>query len=207
MLCSAGFCSSSRLCRGQSHVFSNVCVCLMSVCAVPMAPLTPSVALPCPRTPLSLPSCSSPSLRVRFCHVISYCRWTHLQINRFAECPVPSNLQTPPLLLTGCCPPTTTTTLWSTAAPTLVCCTWSSPGSWAENPPCLRRPWRICTARWPPSESMWTSWSPPTRIQFTAGPWATKQTGGHPSVHDNAINMLKKASFAVFFFDPELFCF
>lgn len=170
----------------------------MSACAVPMAPLTPSVALPCPRTPLSPPSCWSPSLRVRLCHVISCCGWTHPQIDSFAECPVPSNLQTPPLLLTGCCPPTTTTTLWSTAALTSVCYTWSLLGSWAESPPCLRRPWRICTARWPPSESMWTSWSPPTRIQFTAGPWATKQTGGPPSVHGNVINMLKSDSFVVF---------
>lgn len=168
---------------------------LMSACAVLMAPSTASVALPYPRTPWSPPSCWSPSLRVRFCDAVSACRWRYLWIDRFAECLVPSNLQTLPLLLIGCCPPTTTTTPWCTAAPTSAFCMWSLPGSWAESPPCLRRPWRICTARWPPSESMWTSWSPPTRIQFTAGPWATKQTAGHPSVHVNAINVLRSASF------------
>ena len=77
-------------------------------------------------------------------------------------------LQTPPLPLTGSCPPTTTATPWSTAAPTSACCTWTSPGSWAGSPPCPRRPWRSCTAPCPPSESEWTSCSPPTRMQLTA---------------------------------------
>lgn len=138
-----------------------------------MDPSTPSVALPWPRTPLSLPSWPSPSLRVRTSsdsHSSS--------LSTLPDLCVSLHPQTLLQLLTGCCPPTTTTTPWSTAAPTSASCTWSSPGSWAGSPPCPRRPWRSCAASCPPSESKWTSCSPPTRTPLSAAPWSSKMDRG-----------------------------
>lgn len=94
-------------------------------------------------------------------------------------------LQHLPPVPTGCCPVTMRVTLWSTAAATSACSAWSLPGSWAESPPCLRRPWSSCTTSCPLSESTWTRWSPPTRMRLTAAPWTSKQRYSCFSLQDD----------------------
>lgn len=81
-----------------------------------------------------------------------------------------------PLVPTGCCPQTTRVTLWSTAAHSLAPSARSCPGSWAESPPCPRRPWNTCIASCPLSGSTRTKWFQPIRTRLTARPWTSSFT-------------------------------
>lgn len=178
---------------------------------------TPSPALPKSRTLLCLPSWRSPSLKVKKpkslqMYFKSLCR---VRMGRCWGRGVSPPLQTLPPALTGCCPPTTRVTLWSTAAPTTACSASRCPGSWAGSPPCPRRPWRSCAASCPPTASMWTRWSPPTRTRPSAAPCTSKQRSSCFSLQDcetcvSAINLLYKSNLWLCFYYSHsmahLFC-